>query len=147
MKEAIYAGRRLSKFFGFVSFLGLLSAVIALIRLQWGAVVTGLVVFLAAAYVGYRTAGGRRNPALSRLDTESTPQWDPEQFAMFELLERKHGDDYEAIINELYFGFARASRSKVMALREELADAFEEAKRNPSAETWHRLKIAMRESL
>ena len=147
MKEAIYAGRRLSKFFGFVSFLGLLSAVIALIRLQWGAVVTGLVVFLAAAYVGYRTAGGRRNPALSRLATESTPQWDPEQFAMFELLERKHGDDYEAIINELYFGFARASRSKVMALREELADAFEEAKRNPSAETWHRLKIAMRESL
>jgi hypothetical protein len=66
---------------------------------------------------------------------------------MFELLERKHGNDYEAIINELYLGFARASRGKVMALREELADAFAAAKRNPSAETWHRLKIAMRESL
>jgi hypothetical protein len=147
MKEAIYTGSRLSKFFGFLSFLGLLFAVIALIRLQWGTVVTGLVVFLGAAYVGYRTAGGRRNPVLSRLDIESTPQWNPEQVAMFELLERKHGDDYEAIINELYFGFARASRGKVMALREELADAFEEAKRNPCAETWHRLKIAMRESL
>jgi hypothetical protein len=147
MKHAIYAGSRLSKFLGFVSFLGILSAVIALIRLQWGVAVAGVVVFLAAAYVGYRTAGGRDNPALSRLDTESTTQWDPEQIAMFELLEQKHGDDYEAIINELYFGFARASRGKVMALRGELADAFEDAKKNPSAETWHRLKIAMRESL
>lgn len=147
MNEAIHAGSRLSKFFGFVSFLGLLSAVVALIRLEWGAVATGLVVFLAAAYVGYRTAGGRRNPALPRLDTKSKPQWDPEQVAMFELLERGHGDDYEAIINELYFRFSRASRGEVMALRKELADAFEEAKRNPSAETWHRLKIALRESL
>lgn len=147
MNSAIYAGSRISKFFGFVSFLSLVFAVIALIRLQWGVVVTGLVAFLAAAYVGYRAGGGRRNPALSPLDTELRPQWNPEQVVMFELLERKHGNDYEAMINELYFGFAQASRGKVMALDVELADALEDAKRSPSAETWQRLKIAMHDSL
>src|SRR5262245_36372055 len=50
MKRDIYAGGRLSKFFGFVSFLCLLYAVIALIHLQWGVGITGVIVFLAAAF-------------------------------------------------------------------------------------------------
>jgi hypothetical protein len=52
----IYAGSRLSKFFGFLAFVALLFSIEGLLRLDWGQVVNSLIIFLLFSYVGYRCA-------------------------------------------------------------------------------------------
>lgn len=63
--------------------------------------------------------------------------------AFFATLEHLHGSDYQAMINRVYDGFVRASRSEVMLLPMELASALDEARQDPRKDTWARLKWAM----
>ena len=63
--------------------------------------------------------------------------------ALFASLEHVHGDDYRAMINRVYDGFARGSGGGVMLLPPDLASALDDAKQDPRGETWARLKAVM----
>lgn len=60
----LYKGSSLSKAFGFISFVLLIFSVFQLITSNWALGIFGIVLSIATAYIGYRFAGGRRNPAI-----------------------------------------------------------------------------------
>ena len=62
---------------------------------------------------------------------------------VFHELERLHGNDYSAMIRDVYEGFGRASGGRKVLIPRELASAFEQAIDAPSRTTWLQLKAAI----
>ena len=60
----LYAGSRLSRFFGRLALFALIVAVFLLLDGRWEHAVVAFAVFFAFSWMGYRAAGGARNPAL-----------------------------------------------------------------------------------
>lgn len=64
----------------------------------------------------------------------------PKNEALFDELERFHGDNYAAMIGQIYESFGRATSGRPVLFPEELATALDEAIQAPTEESWFRLK-------
>ncbi len=142
----IYAGKAVSRFMGFLSFMCLLWTVVSLFTFDLLMAFYGLVASLITAYVGYRLSGGRDNPGLAQakwqrqteINVVSDPvaSWPGKIHALFDMLEAETGGDYAAALQQL----------KVRNLPPAVQDVYDAAVRNPSKQTWDALKNAMLEN-
>jgi len=117
-----------------------------LVRLEWYAAFFAFLVSAVGAYGAYRAAGGRHNRQLAKaawearhhIDVVSDPvaSWPAKVNAMFDMLEQDSGGNYAAALANL----------KLLSLPPRVQVAYNEALRDPSAETWNKLRQALVES-
>jgi len=108
-KDPLYRGSPVGMFLGLLSFVALVSALWQLALLHWLNAGLGFIVSLVLGYIGYRAAGGARNPGILRSmwrekglsEIVQTPgfDWETKVTALFEHLEDVcNGDLYQAAI-------------------------------------------------
>lgn len=101
---------------------------------------------MLVAYGGYRAAGGRHNPELTKAEWETQQKvdlvsdpvasWPAKVVAMFDMLEEESGGDY-----------ARAVASfKMRSVPQPVQAVYGEALRLPSRDSWNKLKQALLEN-
>ncbi|OGK09986.1 MAG: hypothetical protein A2Y63_01660 [Candidatus Riflebacteria bacterium RBG_13_59_9] len=140
MKDPLFRGNPVSYFFAFLSIVALASALWQFALLHWLNGVLGIVLSVIFSYIGYRAAGGARNPGILRSvwkdkgvqEIVGIPgfNWETKVNALFEHLEEEaNGDIQQAAL--------------MLGINEpppEVATAHQLMKENSTPENWSNLR-------
>jgi hypothetical protein len=138
----IYRGSVVAKTLGLLSVAFLVAGIWATLAAEWLVLLAAIVASTLTAYGGYRAAGGRHNPELAkatwekqeRIDvvSDQVASWSAKVDAMFSMLEQDARGDYGAALAAL----------KLLNVPSTVQNAYMEAERAPSRDSWDRLKKA-----
>jgi hypothetical protein len=139
--DPVSGGSRLSSFFGSLFIGALIISIFELVTFHW---VTSLIYFglsILLAYIGYRLAGGARNPGLVRVILkEKNPEivgipgfsWQTKVEALFAHAEEQARGDIRKAVELMV----------ILSPPQEVADAYSAVKAEPTASNWLALKEA-----